>query len=111
MKKTNTNTIGSRIKEMRLKKGMTQEQLAEQLCTTKPLISQYENNKIDIKSSIVVELAEIVNTTAGYLVNGEVTADGMDEQMKELMQMFNGLGSEQMKRVALEQMKVLVSLD
>ena len=61
MKKTNTNTIGSRIKEMRLKKGMTQEQLAEQLCTTKPLISQYENNKIDIKSSIVVELAEILN--------------------------------------------------
>lgn len=95
---------------MRLKKGMTQEQLAEQLCTTKPLISQYENNKIDIKSSIVVELAQILDTTAGYLMNGEVVAEGMDEQMKELMGLFQGLGSEQMKKVALEQLRVLTLL-
>ncbi len=37
----------------------------------------------------------------------EVGAEDMDEQMKEMMELFQGLGSEQLKKVALEQLKVL----
>lgn len=35
---------------------MSQEQLAELLCTKKATISAYENDRIDIKSSIVLEI-------------------------------------------------------
>ena len=49
MKKIDNSTMGGRIKEQRMKVGMTQEHLAELLCTTKAAISQYENNKVDIK--------------------------------------------------------------
>ena len=49
-------TIGKRIREMRLAAGMSQEQLAEALCTKKCTISAYETDKIDIKSSILKEL-------------------------------------------------------
>ncbi|MEG1292225.1 MAG: helix-turn-helix transcriptional regulator [Lachnospiraceae bacterium] len=37
MKKIDNSTVGGRIKEQRLKRGMTQEQLAEQLFIKKVL--------------------------------------------------------------------------
>ena len=42
-------TIGKRIRECRVKVGMTQEELAEALITKKSTVSAYENDKIDIK--------------------------------------------------------------
>ena len=42
-------TLGKKIKEYRLKRGMTQEELAERLFSKKSTISEYENDKIDIK--------------------------------------------------------------
>ena len=50
---------------------MTQEEMAEKLCCNKSLISQYENDKVDIKGSVIVELAELLGTTTGYLLSGE----------------------------------------
>ena len=60
MKKIDNSTMGGRIKEQRIKAGMTQEQLAEKMCITKVAISQYENNKVDIKGSVLVEIAGIL---------------------------------------------------
>lgn len=68
-------TMGMRIRECRVKMGMTQEELAGQICCKKSLISQYENDKVDIKGSIIVELAEYLGTTTGYLLNGEIECD------------------------------------
>ena len=71
MKEIEVNTMGARIRECRKKMGMTQEELGEKLCCKKSLISQYENNKVDIKGSVIVELAGVLDSTAGYLLNGE----------------------------------------
>ena len=65
-------TIGKRIREMRLAAGMSQEQLAEALCTKKCTISAYETDKIDIKSSILKELAAVLHCSASYLVDARV---------------------------------------
>jgi len=43
MKKIDNSTMGGRIKDQRLKMGMTQEELAEKMFTTKMTISHYEN--------------------------------------------------------------------
>ena len=110
MKKIDNSTMGGRIKEQRIKAGMTQEQLAEMMCTSKAAISQYENNKVDIKGSVIVEIARILGTTAGYLLNNEVSVGDVDEQMKEMMEMFRGLGNAEIRRIALEQMKLLTIL-
>lgn len=110
-KNIETTTMGGRIKECRLKAGMTQEALAERLCTQKSLISMYENDKVDIKSSVVVELANAINTTVGYLVNKEGAEEEIDEQMQEMIALFQGLGSDQIKKVALEQLKALKTLE
>ena len=63
-------TIGKRIREMRLAAGMSQEQLAEALYTKKCTISAYETDKIDIKSSILKELAAVLHCSASYLLEG-----------------------------------------
>lgn len=62
---------------MRKAAGMSQEQLAELLCTKKATISAYENYRIDIKSSIVLEIAKALGCTGSYLLegNGVITID------------------------------------
>lgn len=110
MKKIDNSTMGGRIKEQRIKAGMTQEQLAEIMCTTKAAISQYENNKVDIKGSVIVEIAESLGTTAGYLLNSEIMIGDVDDQMKEMMLIFQGLGNDEIRRVAMQQIKILEKL-
>ena len=110
MKKIDNSTMGGRIKEQRIKAGMTQEQLAEKMCITKVAISQYENNKVYIKGSMIVEIAEILGTAAGYLLNNEVAMGDMDEQMKEMREIFRGLGNEEIREVAMEQVKLLLKM-
>lgn len=54
--------IGALIQEARLEKGMTQEQLAEKVGTTKSYISKIENN---IKEARISTLQKIVETGFG----------------------------------------------
>lgn len=67
-------TIGKRIRECRVEMGMTQEKLAALLYTKKSTISAYENDRIDIKVSILRDIAKALNTTPGYLVDGKEQA-------------------------------------
>lgn len=103
-KKIDVTTIGGRIKEKRLLLGCSQDQLAEKMNITAALVSNYENNKVDIKLSSLRELAGALNTTVGYLADGEPE---IDAQMQELMKVFAGLKGEKMRDVAIKQMKVL----
>lgn len=51
--------IGMMIKEMRLKNGMTQEQLAEKLDTQKSVISRMENHSEDVRLSTLRKVASV----------------------------------------------------
>jgi len=51
--------IGLMIKDLRLKEGMTQEQLAEKLHTKKSVISRMENHSEDIRLSTLGKVAEV----------------------------------------------------
>lgn len=51
--------IGMMIKEMRLKSGMTQEQLAEKLDTKKSVISRMENHSEDVRLSTLRKVASV----------------------------------------------------
>ncbi len=102
-------TMGMRIRESRVKMGMTQEELAEQICCKKSLISQYENDKVDIKGSVIVELAEYLGTTTGYLLNGEV-GDVFGEEEKEMLEFMAMLKNSEMKKVAVQQIQILTQI-
>lgn len=52
--------IGSQIKEMRTKKGMTQEEFAKRLKTTKSAVSRLENHTENIRLSTLEKVADIL---------------------------------------------------
>jgi len=100
------NTMGTRIREMRKAAGMSQEQLAEILCTKKATISAYENDHIDIKSSIVLEIAKALNCSGSYLLEGK-KAEVLDAR---IMDALLELKNDQMREVALKQIQALALL-
>lgn len=51
--------IGLMIKELRLKQGMTQEELAKRMNTKKSVISRMENHSEDIRLSTLGKVAEV----------------------------------------------------
>lgn len=70
------------------------------------MISQYENDKVDIKGSVIVELAEFLGTTTGYLLNDEIGCD-LDEEEMEMIKLMKLLNKPVLKKIALEQVKLL----
>lgn len=69
-------TIGDRIRQCRIDKGMTQLELAEKLgYKSKSSIAHIENGR-DIPRSMVVTLAGILDTTPSYLMGWETKEPG-----------------------------------
>lgn len=110
MREIEKNTVGARIRECRKAVGMTQETLAERLCCKKSLISLYENNKVDINGSVIVELAEELGSTAGYLLNGERSCE-LDPEEVEMLKVLEVIKNPVLKKIALEQVRVLICMD
>ena len=55
-----TFKLGLLLKEARMKAGMTQEQIASELQTTKSVISRMENHATDIRLSTLEKFAKAV---------------------------------------------------
>lgn len=60
-------SIGSRIKELRIKRGITQEELAQQIGVTKGAIGNYENEVSSPKIELMYKLFEALDCDANYL--------------------------------------------
>ena len=103
----NTQTFGDRIKDLRKQNKMTQEQLAEALfLENKATISSYENNRRMPGADILVDMARVLGTTVGYLLNGEKEENEVINQAVAIME---GLSPE-LQQLALEQIKLLTRL-
>lgn len=66
-------SIGSRIKEKRIKLGMTQESLADMIGVTKGAIANYENEVSTPKIDLMYKLFEALQCDANYLHQDEMT--------------------------------------
>ena len=107
MERKMEKTIGMRIRECRVKKGMTQETLADILYAKKSTISEYENDKIDLKFSVLKEIAKALDTSISYL-SGE-----QDEDIDDVMQMtiaLQQIKSKELRKVAIAQVKILAGM-
>lgn len=62
------DTLGQGIKSQRKRLDMTQDELAEIMHIPKSTISAYENDKVDIKGSVIVELSKCLFTNPNYLL-------------------------------------------
>ena len=58
--------MGSRIRDLRMLRGLTQEELAFLLYRKKNTISQYESDEVDMRASVIEQLAEVLRAEPGY---------------------------------------------
>jgi transcriptional regulator with XRE-family HTH domain len=65
-------TVGERIREIREKRGMTQDKLAEAAGLSKSFLSEVENDKSNISSQILLRIANELGASMDYLLDGTV---------------------------------------
>lgn len=74
-------TIGARIKELRLRRGLTQDQIAEKLNMNRANFSHYERDTAVPPSEMLGKIADILNTSADYLLGRTVEGiNGVEEE-------------------------------
>lgn len=67
--------FGEKLRMLRLMKNLTQDELAEQLETSKQVISRYETGRRTPKIDVADEYARILNIPLEVLINDEVWLD------------------------------------
>lgn len=76
--------FGKRLKELRLKEGLTQQQLADKLRVTKSVVSYYELQERYPSPDVLTKLALIFHVTTDYLLGLErcetVDLTGLEEE-------------------------------
>lgn len=64
--------IGSRIREERLKRGLTQEKLGELIGVSKVAISNYERGEAQPKMEKLSKLVEVLKLTPNYILGQDI---------------------------------------
>lgn len=72
-------TTGDRIREIREKRKMTQDQLAEAAEISKGFLSDVENNKRNISSQGLLRIANSLGASVEYLLRGETKESAVQE--------------------------------
>ena len=85
-------SIGKRLKEARLLRKMTQEDLAEAAGVTKGAIGNYETEVSSPKESILIKLMEILQIDANYLYQDYIRNEDEDQQRLEALHQNPQLG-------------------
>lgn len=77
-------SMAERIKECRLSKGLTQEELAQKLGLQKSAIAKYENGRVEnIKRSVIAQMAVILDCKPAYLMGWD-DSSGADVPMERI---------------------------
>lgn len=82
--------FGNRLKTLRIKKKLTQQQLADLLGLTKSVISAYENGLRYPAYDVLIKIARIFKVSTDFLLGVEIkreidTSGLTDEQVKALI--------------------------
>lgn len=90
--------FGSRLRQLRLRESMTQQQLASRLGLTKSVISAYETDLRLPSYDVLLQIARIFRVTTDYLLGCETRTDSMldltglsDEQTRLLRQLVDSI--------------------
>ena len=87
--------IAERIKNTRLNKGMTQQQLADKLgFKSRSAVCQIENDKYEISLETAKKIASALEVDADYLIFGDT-----DSAKEEITDLFDRLTEDQQQSV------------
>ena len=99
-----TGSMGERIRELRMLRGLTQEELALLLYRKKNTISQYENNDVDMRASVIEQLAEVLNTEPGYFFGQTDTRIEAEKGAKDVLR---NIRDQRFMRAAYEHLRIV----
>lgn len=91
--------IGSFLKELRKEKGITQEQLAEELGVTGRTVSRWEtgNNMPDI--SLLVDISDYYQVSIPEIIAGERKSETMNEEVKEVAEAMSDYAGQEKEKL------------
>lgn len=103
------STVGGRIKYLRKQIGMGQEELAERLhLENRASISSYETNRRGLSGELAVAMAQELQTTTDYLLNG---TEAEDDFAEKAMNLIRKVKTEAGKRAVLLQLQAVLELE
>ncbi len=89
--KYDPSETGRRIKELRRKNGITQEDLADRLCITDSYLRKIESGIRSASIETLVDIAFSFHVSLDYLIVGEPTSDSaLQERINKAIQILNG---------------------
>lgn len=92
------NITGKRIKELRIGKNMTQEELGKRLGVQKSVVAKYESGKVvNMKRDIIEKLSIIFNVRPAYICGYTDTSE--DNKYSELIGVLDDLNAEGVEMV------------
>lgn len=68
LSKNNMKSFSKRLKELRLEKNQTQQQLADELGVNRVNVTRWEKGNTEPSFSKLIELSKLLNTTPNYLL-------------------------------------------
>ena len=71
LQKVDYNKLGFRVKELRMKAGLTQDNLAEMVGCNTSHISNIENNHTKASLNVLITIANALNTTVDNLLSNQ----------------------------------------
>ncbi len=95
-------TIGSRIREIRVSKGMSQADLAEKAGLSLPVISSLENAHSKIWLVTFAKIAEALNVSADDILrlNTPLASDSYPEELRKLLDGCSSAETEAILKIA-----------
>ena len=78
MNELKPDTVGSRIKNARKMRKMTQKELGEELGITQQTIAMFENDKTNMKLSTIEKISNILDIPVGYILSADSTISHED---------------------------------
>lgn len=101
MEEFNTEKLGARVKELRLKMGLTQNQVAQALHVTPGYISNVENNRTAMSLRILTYYAKLCGITLDSLVgriDPEYEKSALDNELLERLAKLDSLQKKKLLR-------------
>lgn len=99
--------IGNIIKQARIKKNLSQYQLADMLGTTQPMLAAYENNKRTPKLETLMRIAAALDTSVLSLLPSEISEGSIipspeDRELLEAVSDLNTAGRKKVREYAAD---------
>jgi transcriptional regulator with XRE-family HTH domain len=93
-------TFGKKIAMLRKEKNLSQTELANLLITSVSVISRYERDEMKPSIDAAKKLADLLNTTVGYLLGENEDADILKEpKMLERLKTINAFSEQEKQQV------------